>query len=101
MNPVYVEVELQQNNYEVFLDVNENKQEIPLDVDIVVTGGGHFPWYDGGGGGGDAYTVTPQIDEQVLPTKNKSMAEDLTIEAIPYSEVPNPSGGQTVCIAFD
>lgn len=98
MNPVYVEVELQQNNYEVFLDVNENRQEVPIDLNVVVTGGGHFPWYDGGGG---SYTVTPKIEEQTLATKNKSMADDLTIEGIPYSEVENPSGGKTVNIGFE
>ena len=98
MNPVYVEVSLQQNNYEVSLDVNENTKEIPLDVNVVVTGGGHFPWYDDGG---ESYVVTPKIVEQVLPTKNKSMREDMTINAIPYSEVPNPSGGQTVNIGFE
>ena len=95
MNPVYVEVELQQNNYEVFLDVNENRQEIPIDLNVVVTGGGHFPWYEGD------YTVVPRKEEQTLETKNKSMADDLTVEAIHYSEVENPSGGKTVNIGFE
>jgi len=95
MNPVYVEVELQQNNYEVFLDVNENKQEIPIDVNVVVTGGGHFPWYEG------EYTVAPRKEDQVLETRNTSMANDFTIEAIHYSEVTNPSGGLTVNIGYE
>lgn len=45
------------------------------------------------------YEVTPQFDEQTLPTKEKVMAADVTIKAIPVYRVSNTSGGITVYIA--
>jgi hypothetical protein len=48
--------------------------------------------YDG------AYEVTPKFVAQTLPTAEKLMTKDLTIEEIPYAEVSNNSGGKTVII---
>lgn len=57
-------------------------------VRIVKTGG--VP-YDGD------YTVTPKIYEAtVLPTKEKTMREDVTVRKIPQFEVSNESGGITL-----
>ena len=51
--------------------------------------------------GGD-YTVTPIVDEDiVLPTKSKTMAEDLTVRKIPIYEMDNDRGGTTVYIAME
>ena len=44
------------------------------------------------------YEVTPAIDEQSLATKDKRMLDDVTIQAIPYTEVTNPAGGKTIII---
>lgn len=44
------------------------------------------------------YTVSPIFAERVLPTRDKHMVSDLTIECIPYSEVTNTSGGLTINI---
>lgn len=38
------------------------------------------------------YNVIPKVDEQILETKDKSMLDDVTIEAVPYQEVPNEHG---------
>lgn len=46
-----------------------------------------------------AYEVTPKVDEQVLQTAQKLMADDVTINAIPIYDVSNNSGGSTVYIA--
>lgn len=54
-----------------------------------------YPEYEG------LYSVTPLVREQILPTKEKSMEEDLTVEAINYLEVQNPQGGKTVTIGFE
>ena len=52
--------------------------------------------------GGDPYqgeyVVTPKVEAQTLPTKEKVLFEDVTVEAIPYAEVTNNSGGTTVNI---
>ena len=45
-----------------------------------------------------SYEVTPMVIEQSLETNNKIMDDDVTIFAIPYSEVSNPSGGKTATI---
>ena len=51
-----------------------------------------LPYYDGD------YTVVPNVSEQILNTSQKSMASDLTVDAIPYYEISNPKGGYTVII---
>ena len=49
--------------------------------------------YDG------AYEVTPTASEQVIPTAHKTLANDVTINQIPYLAISNDSGGITVSIA--
>ena len=44
------------------------------------------------------YVVIPNVEAQVLPTKNKSLLEDLVVDEIPYAETSNPSGGYTAII---
>lgn len=48
--------------------------------------------YDG------SYEVTPTSGEQILPTRSKTMRDDLTVHAVPYNETTNDSGGYTVSI---
>lgn len=50
------------------------------------------PLYDG------EYVVTPKVKEQTLPTAEKMLTKDVTIKKIPYFEVNNNSGGNTVYI---
>ena len=81
------------------------EHEIPLDVDLSIEGqleltideggGSPLPYYDG------SYQVVPRKIEQVLDTKNKSMRDDVTVNAINYSEVSNPQGGKTVNIGYE
>ena len=47
------------------------------------------------------YVVTPKMAEQVLPTKQKKMRDDLTVEKVPVYEVTNSAGGTTVYIASE
>lgn len=44
------------------------------------------------------YTVTPKVEAQTMPTKQKVMTDDVTVLAIPYAEVTNVSNGKTVTI---
>jgi len=39
-----------------------------------------------------SYEVTPKVSQQILPTENKSMTQNLTVKAIGYYAVSNPSG---------
>ena len=45
------------------------------------------------------YTVTPNVSGKTLSTKQKFLVEDITIRPIPYYEVSNTAGGDTVFIA--
>lgn len=68
--------------------------DILLEGQLDVNPDGRLPNYTGD------YTAIPKTYEQTLATKNKSMTGDVVIEEIPYSEVSNPSGGNTVNIAY-
>lgn len=53
--------------------------------------------------GGDLYEgdyeVTPKVTGQTMATKDKVLTEDVKIKAIPFFNVSNTSGGNTVYIA--
>lgn len=51
-----------------------------------------FPLYSG------QYAIVPSTNEQNLITKNKILTDDVTVNAIPYAEVTNNTGGMTVTI---
>lgn len=58
-----------------------------ISVGFNVGGTSQIPPYDG------EYEVTPKTyDEQVLPTRNKRMINNLTVKKIPQYEVSNDSG---------
>ena len=44
------------------------------------------------------YVITPKVSEQHARTSGKVMIEDMVIRAIPFFEVSNHSGGNTVFI---
>jgi len=46
------------------------------------------------------YIVTPTIVAQILETQGKVMKNNMVINEIPYTEVSNTSGGNTVRIGF-
>lgn len=47
------------------------------------------------------YTVIPKTTPQTLETAGKRMTEDVSVFAIPYYEVSNPSDGTTVYIGTE
>lgn len=42
--------------------------------------------------------VTPTLQAQTLPTRNKTMPDDVTVHEIPVARTSNPQGGLTVVI---
>lgn len=44
------------------------------------------------------YNITPSVETQTLETAEKTMRDDLVIQAIPYAEVTNSANGITVTI---
>lgn len=79
---------------EIELSINSTVR-IDFDVSVEMGSAGRLPDYDG------SYEVTPRLVEQVLPTKDKSMTDDLTVKEIGVLRVTNPSGGDTVTIGID
>lgn len=61
---------------------------IILDIQEVFegSGGGGLPDYKG------EYEITPTIEDQTLPTKNRSLREDIVVKKIPTYEVSNEYG---------
>lgn len=74
----------------IFEEIEEELEADFEEVKVVDTGGDPYK--------GD-YAVTPKVGEQVLPTKDKYMVDDVTINPVPIFEVSNTSGGNTVYIA--
>jgi hypothetical protein len=46
-----------------------------------------------------SYEVTPKLEAQTLPTKDKVLIADVTIKEIEIHRVKNSSGGTTIYIA--
>lgn len=59
------------------------------------------PVYMGGEPYEGPYDVTPKVTAQTLPTAKKLMQEDVSVRAIPYFDVSNPAGGNTIYIASE
>ena len=57
------------------------------------------PVYLGGEPYDGPYDVTPKVTAQTLQTAQKFMREDVSVRAIPYFDVSNPAGGNTIYIA--
>ena len=51
-----------------------------------------LPFYEG------SYEITPGVSDRTLETANRSMAQDVTMKAIPYYTTTNKSGGYTAII---
>ena len=79
------------NYAEIELSIDSTVR-IDFDVSVEMGTAGRLPDYEG------SYEVTPKLEEQVLPTKNRSMTDDLTVKEVPVSRVSNPSGGKTCTI---
>lgn len=76
------EVELEDSVYELSID---DGSEIDVDLDTAIQINDADP-YEGD------YTVTPKVASQMLGTKGKVMADDVTVLAIPYYDTSNPYG---------
>lgn len=63
-----------------------------------ITGVLHYADHVGGTPYEGAYSVTPALGAQSLPTAGKTMREDVQIGEIPIESVSNTAGGQTVII---
>ena len=77
------------------LRLNVNSQKIGMKIGQAVVVSVEREPYEG------EYEVTPKISSQILPTAKKLMKDDVTIKSIPYFDVSNPAGGQTIYIGSE
>ena len=75
------------------LNVNSPKIGMKIGQAVIVSVGGEP--YEG------EYEVTPKISSQTLATAKKLMKDDVMVKAIPYFDVSNPAGGQTIYIGSE
>lgn len=86
------------NSFDMSIDGDDFNVELiqsEFDIDFaeaVIVQGDRLPNYEG------SYEITPRVVEQMLETKDKSMIDDVTVNAIPYVEVSNVGGGYTATI---
>ena len=70
------------------------QETITVHVDTVTrTSANDVPVYDG------PYEAIPKVEAQTLPTAQKLMTDDVTVHGVPFYEVSNDQGGNTVYIA--
>nr|DAX72666.1 MAG TPA: hypothetical protein [Caudoviricetes sp.] len=78
------------------LDVDFSAKDKKLNAEFQcfqrITEQGDVDYYDG------SYTVTPKVEKQELATRQKFLTENVKIKEIPFFEVSNLEGGQTVFI---
>ena len=75
----------------------ENSHKLGVDFSEIQT----VTEYVGGELYNGEYVATPKVEAQTLPTKSKVMADDVTVNAIPFFDVSNTSGGSTVYIGSE
>lgn len=70
------------------------QEPVTVHVDAVTrTSANDDPVYDG------PYEAIPKVEAQTLPTAKKLMTDDVTVHGVPFYEVSNDQGGNTVYIA--
>ena len=69
------------------------QETITVHVDTVTRTSDDVPVYDG------PYEAIPKVEAQTLPTAQKLMTDDVTVYGVPFYEVSNDQGGNTVYIA--
>lgn len=78
---------------DIYMELNaDSTVKIDFDVGIEYGQGGRLPDYHG------SYEVTPKLVDQTLPTKDKSMTDNVVVKEVPVARVSNPSGGKTCTI---
>lgn len=83
----------QKQNIKIIVD-NTPCQDVGVEQDVILV-----PVYKDATPYEGEYEITPTVDAQTMPTKDRLMEDDVTIKSIPFFEVSNTSGGSTVYIA--
>ena len=88
-----IEVEFKQTNTALNVDFKEDNTSLGIDFgSIQYVTKGEAGTYEG------EYIVTPKVKQQTMPTKDKTLKDDILVKEIPFFKVSNTSGGDTVYI---
>lgn len=87
-----IDVAFKQTRQTLELDMAAGDQTLELTFDNFQRVDGAADYYDG------AYDVMPLITAQRLPTRSKTMRDDVRIDMIPTREIPNATGGVTFIV---
>lgn len=87
-----IDVAFKQTRQALELDMAAGDQTLELTFDNFQRVDGTADYYDG------TYDVTPLITAQQLPTRSKTMRDDVRIDMIPTREIPNAAGGVTFIV---
>lgn len=88
-----IRVQFEERNEQFKLRLNEEREQFTAEFEsLYLANAVPVDDYDG------SYRITPKVQAQRLDTEGKHMKEDLLVLAIPYSEVSNTAGGNTVHI---
>lgn len=87
-------VEFNISNQQIPIRFNSSDQCIPIAFKNIhqVTATPKVETYTG------AYEVTPAVVSQTMETAQKFMTDNVTVKAIPFFQVGNTSGGDTIYI---
>lgn len=83
------DLDIEEDIFDLELDCQEYDLDLDCSINIIEVQGDIF---DG------SYIYTPKFVEQIIPTRNKTLEDNITFEAIEVSRVTNPYGGKTVYI---
>ena len=88
------DVTFQELDKKLNVDFRTRNEKIKVDFEHlqVVSDNVGVDYYEGN------YTVTPKVEKQELATRQKFLTENVKIKEIPFFEVSNLEGGQTVFI---
>lgn len=88
------DVTFQELDKKLDVDFRTRNENIKVDFEHlqVVSDNAEVEYYKGD------YTVTPKVEKQELETRQKFLTENVKIKEIPFFEVSNTEGGQTVFI---
>lgn len=88
-----IRLEFEESNQDIAVTVEETSQEIAVELEAVqtLTKFVNEP-YEGD------YEVVPKVTAQTMPTKDKVLSKDITVKSIPFFNVSNTSGGETIYI---
>lgn len=79
------------------VDIEETTQAFGVDMGEVQ----HVTEFIGGEEYKGEYIATPTTKEQLFETKGKVMLDNITVKKIPFFNVSNANGGNTVYIASE